>query len=987
MGVPTDIINQMLDAELAKRSGAQKSQPDYSGIINTDFGTPKADALAKFGYDTPEYNFPGIYSPTGVTPRGEQKAIDAGIVANDPFITENMMDQASPRARSEFSGVDYEAGATPGKTIRDLSYLPEDIKNDPVTGPDSITRILQDNYRESGADIPSDFNWDVRTDPTMENQFIFNDPVTGKPRPVNPPGINAGDLEAFLKPLAAEIGPPLVAAIAAAPGSPLASIPAAITMEAMGTYFFRSYHLDRMQKEGYIPENYDITARAMKDAGVTAVFGSAAGSAYGVYKLFSGRGLGGVPLNKEDFMTSYDSLMDEGIVDPSRLTSPQVIMAEGSSGGAAGLEEFLRNEAKKDTTFGNILKEKYADQEKLFVKIVDNLIKDYGVTRKQAEEGANLYLRKKEGEGIQAAGRVDLIQRQATYENQIDELNQQSDSIFTNLTNGKIPADEAGLAIRDTAVEVKRLNRVEVDSQFDNAYKKAGFTANAKPFDYSSIQQIAESILKGQEGAGLPNEQVRALAGTLLEQTSKMKNKAVSFKNYKNDVRQIQTAIDSIAAKGGDYSDLLRLREEMMTLRRSALQNKGNKDALKIYDDAEGAFKQSNLDFDNDLIKRITALQKAGSDKYKLGDKQAYESVLTTIRSNVDTDYLNRIVMDPENTGAYFGLRDGIRGDFFSKVVDDTNPDGLLRPKGGNQYNKFMAENEKLINRFFTPEEAAEFTSPESFINGYSKRQKDLFDLKDAVESSSTLKGIINTDSPEEIFKSSWKKDNISMPMELRAMLERQESTELINSYKRYIAGDLINATESTSRIVFGNKTFSGQKLMTYADDYSAQLTEFYGASFPRRLKGIGQRLRAFDDLQVEQLGPAQKLLYNILNQGARTYVGLFTTAGRMLTGAKMAKGAVEKSQFMDLLTNPDKLYDAIISSKRLEDPKTKLLARALGREGLTFATDDEIPPSDTTEKQMTIFGPGMQTERDEMNYGGHVMRKLGVPLRYGYGD
>ena len=225
------------------------------------------------------------------------------------------------------------------------------------------------------------------------------------------------------------------------------------------------------------------------------------------------------------------------------------------------------------------------------------------------------------------------------------------------------------------------------------------------------------------------------------------------------------------------------------------------------------------------------------------------------------------------------------------------------------------------------------------------------------------------------------------MPMELRAMLERQESTELINSYKRYIAGDLINATESTSRIVFGNKTFSGQKLMTYADDYSAQLTEFYGASFPRRLKGIGQRLRAFDDLQVEQLGPAQKLLYNILNQGARTYVGLFTTAGRMLTGAKMAKGAVEKSQFMDLLTNPDKLYDAIISSKRLEDPKTKLLARALGREGLTFATDDEVPPSDTTEKQMTIFGPGMQTERDEMNYGGHVMKKIGVPLRYGYGD
>ena len=991
MGVPTNIIDQMLDAALAKKSADQKSQQDYTGIINRNFGTPRAEALAKFGYDTPQYNMPEVqaYSSEGSLGWGEQKAIDAGIVANDPYITEHMMDLASPQARSEFSGVDYEAGATPGKTIRDLSYLPEDIKNDPVKGPDSITRILQDNYRESGADVPSDFNWDVRTDPTMENQFIFNDPVTGKPRPVNPPGINAGDLEAFLKPLAAEVGPALVAAIAASPGSPLASIPAAITMETMGTYFFRSYHLDRMQKEGYIPENYDIQARAMKDAGFTALFGASAGAAYGAYRVFSGRGLGGFPINKEDFMTSFDSLMDEGIVDPKMLTSPQVALAgdSGSMSMAARLEEMLRAESKKNTRLGKLLTGKYDDQEKFFVKIVDNMIENYGVTREQAEEAANLYLRRDQGLDIQAAGRVDLLQRQAPIQNQIDELTQQSDSIFTNLTNGRIPADEAGLAIRDTAAEVKRLNRVEVDNQFDTAYKKAGFTANAKPFDYTSIQQIAESIIKGQEGAGLPNEQVRALANTLLEQIGKMKNKAVGFKNYKNDVRQIQTAIDSIAAKGGDYSDLLRLREEMITVRRSALQNKGNKDALKIYDDAEVAFKQSNLDFDNDLIKRITALQKAGSDKYNLGDKQAYESVLTAIRSNVDTDYLNRIVMDPENTGAYFGIRDGIRGDFFSKVVDDTNPDGLLRPLGGKQYNDFMVKNEKLINKFFTPDEVAEFTSPESFIKGYKQRQKDLFDLKNAVESSSTLKGIINTNSPEEIFESSWKSGNISMPMELRAMLERQGSTELIESYKRYIADHLMKATQGESSRIFLGKTFNGQKLITYTDEYSAQLTEFFGASFPRNLKNIGKKLKVFDDLNVEQATRQQKMLYNILNQGARTYVGLFTTAGRALTAGKMAKGALEKSQEMRLLTNPEALYEAIMTARKLNDPITKVLVRALGREGLDFYTDDEVPPSDVTERQMTIFGPGMQTERDEMNYGGHVMKKLNVPLRYGYGD
>ena len=66
-------------------------------------------------------------------------------------------------------------------------------------------------------------------------------------------------------------------------------------------------------------------------------------------------------------------------------------------------------------------------------------------------------------------------------------------------------------------------------------------------------------------------------------------------------------------------------------------------------------------------------------------------------------------------------------------------------------------------------------------------------------------------------------------------------------------------------------------------------------------------------------------MLYNILNQGARTYVGLFTTAGRALTAGKMAKGALEKSQEMRLLTNPEALYEAIMTAKKLTTRRNEL--------------------------------------------------------------
>ena len=84
--------------------------------------------------------------------------------------------------------------------------------------------------------------------------------------------------------------------------------------------------------------------------------------------------------------------------------------------------------------------------------------------------------------------------------------------------------------------------------------------------------------------------------------------------------------------------------------------------------------------------------------------------------------------------------------------------------------------------------------------------------------------------------------------------------------------------------------------------------------------------------------------------------------------------------QFID----PDKLYDALMKDKWQRDPLVRGAVRFLGRiYADTSGMFDADLQSDVSEEETTLFGPGFQ---QQLNRGGHVQKKLGMPLKYRFG-
>jgi len=63
-------------------------------------------------------------------------------------------------------------------------------------------------------------------------------------------------------------------------------------------------------------------------------------------------------------------------------------------------------------------------------------------------------------------------------------------------------------------------------------------------------------------------------------------------------------------------------------------------------------------------------VQNVSANKYAQGDKQAYEGFVNFLRSNItegedgrltSPDFINKVLLDPENTNGLLGLKAGLR--------------------------------------------------------------------------------------------------------------------------------------------------------------------------------------------------------------------------------------------------------------------------------------------------------------------------------------
>tara|TARA_R110000787_G_scaffold3288_5_gene13011 strand:+ start:366 stop:3362 length:2997 start_codon:yes stop_codon:yes gene_type:complete len=987
------LLDEYEAGQLAESAAAQAQQKSAEA---TDL-----EQLMKFGYDPqPPSSSPSQFSLVSdrqADQRARKAASDRGILADDPYFVENYLGTADPQIKAEYTGVDFTGGAE-GDVIRQMSFLPPDVGSDPHY----VQRVVQQNYAES-FDIPRTYDYNVRVEPNT-GDLIFNDPLNNnQPTVINPPGIQMGDFSAFAEPIAAEITAGIVGGVVggvATAGNPIGIGGGALVGETLATYVWRLNNLTYLDEKGYLPEDYDINARAMKDASMTALFSLGGVGVFKLAKMAFRVGSPGkvFPLNEDEFVASYNKVAQETGEDVTAMTSPQVMIRAMDEGveiksPVAETEQVLRAEAEKMTDIGADLRQKYGVQERQATELVEAPFGAQDITRQLVDEEAGAAARAVRGVEFSDAAReaLETNPRMVEAERAITDLNLQSDTIFRELGDGVTDPATAGQAIRTTFQQAKDVAIKAVDDAYEEAAQTAGFRGNSKPYDYSALVKPVRKAQKIVDNQAFPDARDAKRLKTILDSinSGSMKSHSVFVK----DLSELRSIIRQQRDLGKNVDDLVSIRDGMLAIRKKALKDRGSPEALAKYEGAETIYRELNEDFNNKAVKNMLKIQNISADKYAQGDKQAYDGFVTFLRSNItknadgtlnSPEFINRVLLDPENVGGLNGLKAGLRNEFMNKVVAEQG--GVLKPKSATAYKNFMDKNGSVIKKFFNEDEIAQFNSAESFIKTFRQNEIALAKTRDLLAKSTNLPGIAdNLNQPETVFKDTWKAGEITATRELFDAVTTTGNKELIDAYKSYIYKDLMAKTQVKGSL--GKKTFNGAQIESYLDEYGDAMDVWFGKKFRKQLTDIAEKIKPYDNLGVYQLSEADQFMLKSLNNLARAYVGIFTTPGRVLTAVKTIYGGNAARRQLKLLADPDKLYNIIMRDKWQKNPVLKGLVRELGRVFYREEINQPEPQTDVTSEETTQFGPGYQENQQNFKLGGHVVQNLGVPLRYGYGE
>ena len=957
--------------------------------------------LSKYGYkpvsdDLMTNFFTRAREQISTDEKARQTAINRGILADDPYFIENFLMNAPGSVRAEYTGIDVTGGAE-GDVIRQLELLPNDVRGNL----DSVTKILQKNYTND-FDIPRTYDYNVRVDPNTE-RLIFNDPLNNnQPTVINPEGIQSGDFLAFAETIAVELGAALAGGyggVFTAPvtGGTLNPATLGVASEVMASYLWRLQNLDYLDEQGYLPEDYNKNFQAMKDAGFTALGGIGAIAAFKIAKVAFGIGKPGYkfPIDEDEFIESFNNVQKQG-VDPKELTSPQVVLASATADATqevfspvASAEAGLRDVAETIGPRGDELRAKYAAQEKKATKEVEGAFESAGTSKEDAlyESGAierSIQGREFKAVADQGIGFEPLL-KQA--DDEIIKFSDETDTLFRDLTEGKLDFSTAGKQIREGSIKVKDAAYKKVDAKFEEAAKIANLN-RGKPFDLSSMNSFLKTFDRRLLDQALPDRDQRKIVTNLLKKIAD--NPKQSKKAYDSDLSSIRSLITDAANKGRDLGPLISVRDELLKVRKNALGK--NTEGSKVFKEAELEYRQFNDDFNNDLTSRFFGLQEASNNLFKKGDKQAYDSVLNFLRSNItknadgtlsSPEFIDKILLDPINESGLQGLKKGVINDFYNKVLKEQG--GQISPKGEEALNNWLKQNGDIVKKFFDEDEILQFNNAEDFIRKYKARE---LSLKQAQQRAArdpelqNLEKVVDLTNPEDVFITTWKAGKITPTRALFNAVNNTGDDSLVNSYKAYIYKDFLGKTAGKG--TFGQNIFDGRSIGKYMDEYGDAMSLWFGPEFVENLTKIGKKLEPFDNLGKQVLKDEENALLQATNSLARAYVGLFTTPGRVLTAFKtIGKSELSRRQ-AEYLIKPEKLYDAIMTDRVLRDPGVRALVRTLGKIfGETSPMFDADLQSDVTEEETLQLGPNYQ---QQLNRGGHVQKKLGMPLKYRFG-
>ena len=167
---------------------------------------------------------------------------------------------------------------------------------------------------------------------------------------------------------------------------------------------------------------------------------------------------------------------------------------------------------------------------------------------------------------------------------------------------------------------------------------------------------------------------------------------------------------------------------------------------------------------------------------------------------------------------------------------------------------------------------------------------------------------------PENMFTTFYAPDKISVFKEVVKKTKAKKDTESLQLMKELAYDDFLTKTTSDGKFLSG-------KLDTYIRSHGNLMAELYGKEMVDGLKTYNTFIKQIDNGKFTVEGYPPGVISNITNTLARTYTGIFTVKGRILTAVSQGRGGLKENQYIKLISDPEEMVKAIKSKGFYDDP------------------------------------------------------------------
>ena len=304
---------------------------------------PPMGVMGGVGYNPPSYsdariNFDQL---SGTDQQRYQDAVMDALKSGDPyFMNRQFTDRLSGENLGELYGIDYENNVPYGTTF-DYANIPNTVLNDPKQAIPTLDRLLRVKFRENEIELPEDYDFDIKRDPSGTVAYTFQNPFdNGKRTPINPPGLQLQEAGAFMEQLTYEIlgGGGVLLAKSIAEGSKrgprglpsglLSAGNLAVIAEGLAGFYIKYERLEDLKERGILGADVNILHEAMKEMGLVMGFGLGANAVIGgiqnIGKVIPGLGRTGLlpgAIDEDEFVKAFERTVSKKVMknesDPS----------------------------------------------------------------------------------------------------------------------------------------------------------------------------------------------------------------------------------------------------------------------------------------------------------------------------------------------------------------------------------------------------------------------------------------------------------------------------------------------------------------------------------------------------------------------------------------------------------------------------------------------------------------------------------------------